>query len=73
MQEIHEFMRTANYDGLNALETVTIITATAAFIDPHTVSVDTGRDRLAIGAEPRGPRWVLYPSPGGSGGAATCG
>jgi pyruvate/2-oxoglutarate dehydrogenase complex dihydrolipoamide dehydrogenase (E3) component len=51
VQEIREFMRTGNYEGLNALETVTIITGTAAFIDPHTVSVDTGRERLEISAE----------------------
>jgi pyruvate/2-oxoglutarate dehydrogenase complex dihydrolipoamide dehydrogenase (E3) component len=51
VQEIREFMRTGNYDGLNALDTVDIVTGTAAFVDPHTVSVNTGRDRLTISAE----------------------
>src|SRR5262245_23482037 len=41
VQEIREFMRGSNYEGLNALETVIIVTGAAVFIDPHTVSAAT--------------------------------
>jgi pyruvate/2-oxoglutarate dehydrogenase complex dihydrolipoamide dehydrogenase (E3) component len=51
VQEIREFMRTGNYEGLNALETVRVVTGIAVFVDPHTVSVDTGSVRLTISAE----------------------
>jgi pyruvate/2-oxoglutarate dehydrogenase complex dihydrolipoamide dehydrogenase (E3) component len=51
VQEIREFMRLGNYEALNTLETVDILTGTAVFVDPHSVSVDTGSERLTIGAE----------------------
>jgi pyruvate/2-oxoglutarate dehydrogenase complex dihydrolipoamide dehydrogenase (E3) component len=44
-------MRRGNYEGLNALETVIIVTGAAVFVDPHTVSVDSGKERLTISAE----------------------
>jgi probable pyridine nucleotide-disulfide oxidoreductase len=51
VQQIREFMRMGNYEGLSALETVTVVTGAAVFVDPHNVSVDTGRERLTISAE----------------------
>jgi pyruvate/2-oxoglutarate dehydrogenase complex dihydrolipoamide dehydrogenase (E3) component len=51
VQEIREFMRTGNYEGLSAVETVTVITGTATFIDPRTVSVVNDGDPLVISAE----------------------
>lgn len=52
VQDVREFMRKGNYDGLNGLESVTIVTGRAVFTDPHTVAV-TRQDgeRLTVTAE----------------------
>ncbi|MFI1096407.1 FAD-dependent oxidoreductase [Streptomyces sp. NPDC020917] len=52
VQDVREFMRKGNYDGLNGLETVTILTGKAVFTDPHAVAV-TRQDgeRLTVTAE----------------------
>ncbi|MBY8876193.1 dihydrolipoyl dehydrogenase family protein [Actinacidiphila acidipaludis] len=52
VQDVREFMRKGNYESLNALETVTIVTGRAEFTDPHTVSI-TRQDgeRLTATAE----------------------
>jgi probable pyridine nucleotide-disulfide oxidoreductase len=52
VQEVREFMRTGNYEGLNGLETVSVITGRAVFTDPHTVAVTLdGGERLTVAAE----------------------
>ncbi|MBM9503054.1 dihydrolipoyl dehydrogenase family protein [Actinacidiphila acididurans] len=52
VQAVREFMRKGNYDSLNALETVTIITGRAEFTDPHTVAITRqGGERLTATAE----------------------
>ncbi|MEV5749194.1 FAD-dependent oxidoreductase [Actinoallomurus sp. NPDC052308] len=51
VQALTKLFRGANYEGLNGMDTVTVITGKAAFIDPHTVGVDTGDGRLTITAE----------------------
>lgn len=52
VQEVREFMRTGNYDGLNSLDSVTIVTGRAVFTDAHTiaVTVDDGK-HMTISAE----------------------
>jgi pyruvate/2-oxoglutarate dehydrogenase complex dihydrolipoamide dehydrogenase (E3) component len=44
-------MRRGNFDAVNALETVTVVTGRAMFVDPHTVSVETGGQCLTIRGE----------------------
>jgi pyruvate/2-oxoglutarate dehydrogenase complex dihydrolipoamide dehydrogenase (E3) component len=52
VQEVREFMRVGNYEGLSGLETVTVITGDAVFADPHTVSVALdGGERMTVSAE----------------------
>jgi pyruvate/2-oxoglutarate dehydrogenase complex dihydrolipoamide dehydrogenase (E3) component len=52
VQEVREFMRAGNYNGLNGLETVTVVTGRAVFTDPHTVAVSTeAGERLTVSAE----------------------
>ena len=51
VQEVREFMRVGNYEGLNGLDTVTVLTGRAVFTDLHTVAVTSGDDRLTISAE----------------------
>lgn len=51
VQALTKLFRGGNYDGLNSMDTVTVITGTAAFTDPHTVSVQTGDGRLTVTAE----------------------
>lgn len=52
VQEVREFMRTGNYDGLNSMDTVTVLTGHAVFTDPHTVAVTTAEgERLTVSAE----------------------
>ncbi|MEU5641095.1 FAD-dependent oxidoreductase [Streptomyces milbemycinicus] len=51
VQALTKLFRGGNYDGLNSMDTVTVITGTAAFTDPHTVSVDSGDGRVTITAE----------------------
>ncbi len=52
VQEVREFMRVGNYEGLSGLETVTVITGDAVFTGPHTVSVALdGGERMTVSAE----------------------
>lgn len=51
VQALTKLFRGGNYDGLNGMDTVTVITGKAAFTGPHTVSVDTGDGRLTVTAE----------------------
>jgi pyruvate/2-oxoglutarate dehydrogenase complex dihydrolipoamide dehydrogenase (E3) component len=51
VQEIREFMRQGNIDGLEALETVSVLTGPARFLDPHTVEVELGGERVRVSAE----------------------
>jgi pyruvate/2-oxoglutarate dehydrogenase complex dihydrolipoamide dehydrogenase (E3) component len=51
VQALTKLFRGGNYEGLNGMDTVTVITGKAAFVDPHTVGVDTGDGRLTITAE----------------------
>jgi pyruvate/2-oxoglutarate dehydrogenase complex dihydrolipoamide dehydrogenase (E3) component len=44
-------MRDGSYDALNGADGVTVVTGRATFIDPHTVGVDAGFERIAITAE----------------------
>ena len=43
-------LRAGNFAALNGKDTATVITGSAAFIDPHTVSVGTGEDRITVTA-----------------------
>jgi probable pyridine nucleotide-disulfide oxidoreductase len=52
VQALTALFRGGNLDGLNGLDTVTVVTGRAAFLDPHTVGVDTGGDRLTITRTP---------------------
>jgi pyruvate/2-oxoglutarate dehydrogenase complex dihydrolipoamide dehydrogenase (E3) component len=51
VQALTKMFRGENYNGLNAMDTVTVITGTAAFTDPHTVSVESGDSQLTVTAE----------------------
>jgi probable pyridine nucleotide-disulfide oxidoreductase len=51
VQAVREFMRVGNFEGLNALDTVTVIDGRATFVDPHTVRIHAGDKRLTITAE----------------------
>jgi pyruvate/2-oxoglutarate dehydrogenase complex dihydrolipoamide dehydrogenase (E3) component len=51
VQELTARFRAGNYDSLNNADTVTVITGTASFVDPHTVAVGTGADRITVTAE----------------------
>jgi probable pyridine nucleotide-disulfide oxidoreductase len=51
VQALTKLFRGGNYDGLNDMDTVTVITGTAAFADPHTVSVESGDGRMTVTAE----------------------
>ena len=52
VQDVREFMRKGNYDGLGSLQTVTILTGEAVFTDAHTVTVTkTDGGRLNVTAE----------------------
>jgi pyruvate/2-oxoglutarate dehydrogenase complex dihydrolipoamide dehydrogenase (E3) component len=51
VQEIREFMRRGNFDGLEAIETVSVLTGPARFVDPHTVEVQLDDSRVRVGAE----------------------
>lgn len=52
VQQVREFMLAGNYDGLDGLETVSVVTGRAVFADPHTVAVTTDAgERLTISAE----------------------
>ncbi|MCQ4083772.1 FAD-dependent oxidoreductase [Streptomyces sp. RB6PN25] len=51
VQALTKLFRGGNYDGLNGMDTVTVVTGKAAFTDPHTVGVDTADGHLTITAE----------------------
>lgn len=42
--------RAGNFASLDGKDTATVITGTASFVDPHTVSVGSGEDRITITA-----------------------
>ncbi|MEU1598503.1 FAD-dependent oxidoreductase [Streptomyces sp. NPDC005708] len=48
VQALTTLFRAGNYDGLNGMDTVTVVTGRAVFTDPHTVAVGDGEDRLTI-------------------------
>ncbi|MEU0600650.1 FAD-dependent oxidoreductase [Streptomyces sp. NPDC006393] len=48
VQSLTSLFRSGNYDGLNGMDTVTVITGRATFTDPHTVTVGEGHTRLTI-------------------------
>jgi pyruvate/2-oxoglutarate dehydrogenase complex dihydrolipoamide dehydrogenase (E3) component len=48
VQALTALFRAGNYDGLNGMDTVTVITGQATFTDPHTVDVGTSEGRLTI-------------------------
>lgn len=51
VQSIREMMRRGNFETLNSIETVTVLTGRATFIDPHTVKVVTAGERLTVAAD----------------------
>jgi probable pyridine nucleotide-disulfide oxidoreductase len=51
VQAIREMMRRGNFDALNSIETVTVITGRSTFIDPHSVSIVTADERLTVTAD----------------------
>jgi probable pyridine nucleotide-disulfide oxidoreductase len=51
VQEIREFMRRGNFESLDGMETVTVLTGPARFVDPHTVEVQLGDGRTRVSAE----------------------
>jgi pyruvate/2-oxoglutarate dehydrogenase complex dihydrolipoamide dehydrogenase (E3) component len=51
VQALTTLFRGGNFDALNGADTVTVVTGRAAFIDPHTVGVGVGDDRIRITAE----------------------
>lgn len=44
-------MRRGNFDALNSIETVTVVTGRSTFTDPHSVSVVTADERLTVTAD----------------------
>ncbi|MZD04641.1 FAD-dependent oxidoreductase [Streptomyces sp. SID5785] len=48
VQALTSLFRAGNFDGLNGMETVTVLTGRARFEDPHTVSVGAGAERLTV-------------------------
>lgn len=51
VQALTKMMRDGNYEGLNSVETVTVITGQAAFVDPRTVAVQTAREHHTVTAD----------------------
>jgi pyruvate/2-oxoglutarate dehydrogenase complex dihydrolipoamide dehydrogenase (E3) component len=52
--EVHamtSLFRKGNFDALDGMDTASVITGHAEFTDPHTVTVDTGDERLTVTAE----------------------
>jgi pyruvate/2-oxoglutarate dehydrogenase complex dihydrolipoamide dehydrogenase (E3) component len=49
--QLTSLLRGKNFQMLNTLDTVTVVTGKAAFIDPKTVEVTAGDDRLTIRAD----------------------
>ncbi|WP_371781807.1 FAD-dependent oxidoreductase [Streptosporangium subroseum] len=50
VQALTALFRRGNYEALNNAETTTVLTGRATFLDPHTVSVDAGGERLLVSA-----------------------
>lgn len=48
VQALTSLFRAGNFEGLNAMDTVKVVTGRAKFEDPHTVSVGEGANRLTI-------------------------
>ncbi|MBB4683973.1 FAD-dependent oxidoreductase [Amycolatopsis jiangsuensis] len=42
--------RAGNFESLNGRDTATVLTGAASFVDPHTVSVGDGQDRITVTA-----------------------
>ncbi|WP_218105113.1 FAD-dependent oxidoreductase [Micromonospora rhizosphaerae] len=51
VQAIREMMRRGNFDALNSIETVTVLTGRSTFTDPHSVSVMTADEQLTVTAD----------------------
>ncbi|MFJ2580770.1 FAD-dependent oxidoreductase [Kitasatospora aureofaciens] len=51
VQAVTALFRAGNYDGLNGMETVTVLTGKAVFTDPHTVRVDTADGTVTVTGE----------------------
>ncbi|MFC0552177.1 FAD-dependent oxidoreductase [Planotetraspora thailandica] len=51
VQALTTRFRGGNYDALNGADTVRVVTGRAVFVDPHTVAVGAGEDRLTVTAE----------------------
>jgi pyruvate/2-oxoglutarate dehydrogenase complex dihydrolipoamide dehydrogenase (E3) component len=51
VQAVREMMRISNFEALSSLDSVTVVTGRAVFIDPHTVAVEVDGDRLTVRAE----------------------
>jgi pyruvate/2-oxoglutarate dehydrogenase complex dihydrolipoamide dehydrogenase (E3) component len=51
VQALTSLFRGGNFDALNGADTVTVVTGRAAFVDPHTVEVGSGSERLVVTAE----------------------
>jgi pyruvate/2-oxoglutarate dehydrogenase complex dihydrolipoamide dehydrogenase (E3) component len=51
VEALTSLFRSGNFDALNNADTVTVITGRATFVDPHTVAVGVGEDRLTVVAE----------------------
>lgn len=69
VQEVREFMRTGNYNGLNSIDSVTVLTGKAVFADSHTVVVTTADgERLTVTADTvlinTGSRPIVPDTPG---------
>lgn len=51
VQALTSLFRAGNYDALNGADTITLITGAASFVDPYTVAVGEGSDRITVVAE----------------------
>jgi pyruvate/2-oxoglutarate dehydrogenase complex dihydrolipoamide dehydrogenase (E3) component len=51
VQALTTLFRGGNYESLNGADTVTVVTGKATFTDPHTVTVGSDSDRIAITGE----------------------
>jgi len=51
VEALTSLFRSGNFDALNNTDTVTVVTGRATFVDPHTVAVGVGENRLTVVAE----------------------
>ncbi|HEY0578932.1 MAG TPA: FAD-dependent oxidoreductase [Pseudonocardia sp.] len=49
--DLTTLLRGKNFEMLDSIDTVTVVTGTASFVDPKTVQVSAGADRLTISAD----------------------